>query len=357
MRVTLMPDPCNLEAISTNEFEVVLFLRSLGLSRDDARRWREPHEIDFDPETEVNVSGLAIRMPDHLLEEKEWRFWSMKDANGCPVFGVNGSLLCLLLTRHAPLGLLDSLSPDLPGLIIGRRMEPALLDRILRLDRLQAVMWSGGDESLDQAAALTGLPGLRCFVTWNCERLRDVRGLAALRGLTYLDLGECAHLRDLSGLEGLSHLTSLKLNGCCLPGTPCFTEDNLEPEPDEEQAPSRQPPGGDAEEDTLAAARGYDSLADLTPLAGLVNLKRLDLYGCEALRDLRPLTGLVSLEQLDLHGCPAVSDLRPLANLKNLKSLDLSCCLRMHDLSPLSELTELTDLGLGRCALLDDLSP
>lgn len=60
---------------------------------------------------------------------------------------------------------------------------------------------------------------------------------------------------------------------------------------------------------------------DLSPLAGLKNLKDLDVWGTQV-SDLTPLAGLKNLEKLDISNTP-VSDLTPLVGLKKLKTLYL----------------------------------
>ena len=60
-------------------------------------------------------------------------------------------------------------------------------------------------------------------------------------------------------------------------------------------------------------------IADLTPLAELTELKRLNL-GRNPITDLTPLTGLTKLEFLDLRACKS-KVLPPLAGLKSLKIL------------------------------------
>ena len=57
----------------------------------------------------------------------------------------------------------------------------------------------------------------------------------------------------------------------------------------------------------------------ISPIAGLVNLKVLDLFG-NNVSDLSPLAGLINLEWLTLER-NNVSDLSPLAGLINLESL------------------------------------
>jgi uncharacterized protein YjbI with pentapeptide repeats len=64
-----------------------------------------------------------------------------------------------------------------------------------------------------------------------------------------------------------------------------------------------------------------EPLTDLSPLAGLSGLQRLDLWGTRV-SDLSALAGLSGLQSLDLDGTP-VSDVSPLAGLIGLQNLNL----------------------------------
>ena len=82
-------------------------------------------------------------------------------------------------------------------------------------------------------------------------------------------------------------------------------------------------------------------ITDVTPLAGLKNLERLDL--CQSpVSDLTPLAGMKNLQSLWLSESQ-VSDLTPLAGLKNLEWLILRLT-QVSDLTPLAGLTNLVYL-------------
>jgi Leucine-rich repeat (LRR) protein len=67
----------------------------------------------------------------------------------------------------------------------------------------------------------------------------------------------------------------------------------------------------------------HSELSDLSPLAGLTGLERLDLGCCLRIIDLTPLAALPSLKRLDLEGSGLCdkrrADLGPLADKKDLK--------------------------------------
>ena len=82
-------------------------------------------------------------------------------------------------------------------------------------------------------------------------------------------------------------------------------------------------------------------ISDLSPLAGLTELRYLKLEGF-SISDLSPLTGLINLEYLVLNATE-VSDLSPLAGLSKLKALHATHS-PLPDLSPLAGLTNLETL-------------
>ena len=96
-----------------------------------------------------------------------------------------------------------------------------------------------------------------------------------------------------------------------------------------------------------------NQVSDLSPIAGLVNLKALDLFG-NNVSDLSPLAGLINLEWLTFER-NNVSDLSPLAGLINLRFLGFSQG-NVSDLSPLAGLINLEGLKFHD-GNVSDLSP
>ena len=96
-----------------------------------------------------------------------------------------------------------------------------------------------------------------------------------------------------------------------------------------------------------------DNISDLSPLAGLINLRRIKSWG-EPISDLSPLAGLTELENVDICGAD-ISDLTPLAGLTDLKELYLRGN-RISDISSLVGLAGLTRLRLDRNEI-SDVSP
>ena len=96
---------------------------------------------------------------------------------------------------------------------------------------------------------------------------------------------------------------------------------------------------------------------DLTPLAGLSDLRSLSLSGALDASDLRPLSGLTKLACLSLAYGRNVTDLSPLAELSNLAALGLQGFKNVSDLAPLARLSRLTDIYLRGFDSVSDFGP
>ena len=88
----------------------------------------------------------------------------------------------------------------------------------------------------------------------------------------------------------------------------------------------------------------YNSITDISPLAGLNNLTWLDLAGND-LTDISPLAGLTNLTWLGVGG-NHLTDVSSLAGWTNLRTLRLGAN-NITDISPLAGLTNLTELHVG----------
>ena len=99
-----------------------------------------------------------------------------------------------------------------------------------------------------------------------------------------------------------------------------------------------------------------NEITDLTPIANLTRLKKLDLYGCPDLSDLGPLSGLGELRWLRIAGTQSLNDLTPIASLQKLDSLDFNSCAGLVDVSPLATLPSLKTLELAYCREITDIS-
>ena len=89
---------------------------------------------------------------------------------------------------------------------------------------------------------------------------------------------------------------------------------------------------------------------DLSPLAGLPRLERLNLSG-GGIPDFQLLTGLANLQQLDL-SWNQLNDLTGLAGMIQLKVLDLHSN-NLRDITPLTNLIKIDKLYLDRNMIVD----
>ena len=95
------------------------------------------------------------------------------------------------------------------------------------------------------------------------------------------------------------------------------------------------------------------AISDLSPLAGLINLKSIQIF-VSSVSDLSPLAELIKLERMDFEHAD-ISNLSPLVGLTGLKILDFHGN-DITDISPLARLTELTRLNLSFNDI-SDISP
>ena len=95
------------------------------------------------------------------------------------------------------------------------------------------------------------------------------------------------------------------------------------------------------------------NISDLSPIAGLHNLRKLDI-GDNSVSDLSPLAELTNLESINI-GNNRISDLSPLVGLKNLGYF-MSWNNFLSDLSPLVKLTKMNLWGIDICGGDPDIS-
>ena len=144
--------------------------------------------------------------------------------------------------------------------------------------------------------------------------------VADMERLTHLEVPN-ANISDLTGLEHATNLTELYLGAEWV--------------------------------DAEGGWMNSNSASNLTPLAGLTHLTRLELRG-NNITDISPLSGLTHLTFLSLFD-NSISNISSLAGLTHLTELWLGVN-NISDISPLSGLTNLTDLRLQQNNILD-LSP
>jgi Leucine-rich repeat (LRR) protein len=141
------------------------------------------------------------------------------------------------------------------------------------------------------------------FVTLRCPTIfTTLAPFSKLKNLTSLHMGSNNEITDLIHLSNLTDITSLHIEGNnkITVLTALSNLGNL----------------------TLLHI-GNTTIADLTPLSGLVKLKFLNLKGSRRLKNVAPLAGLTQLQVLDLTSCSLLSDITSLMGLTNLKSINL----------------------------------
>ena len=102
-------------------------------------------------------------------------------------------------------------------------------------------------------------------------------------------------------------------------------------------------------------------VTNLNELQNLLNLRYLDLSGCDKITDINPIIRLPCLTELLLSGCKSICDISPINHHlstigMSLRCLDLSCCENLRDFSCLSGLSSLRDLSLYDCNFVSDIS-
>lgn len=110
------------------------------------------------------------------------------------------------------------------------------------------------------------------------------------------------------------------------------------------------------EELNLSYCTDLEGAAAWRGLAGVNNLKVLNLTGCTGLRDTAALVGLRQLEKLRLSSCSRLEGSaawRGLAGLESLRELYLSHCTGLRDTAALAGLRQLETLDLSGCTGLE----
>ena len=176
--------------------------------------------------------------------------------------------------------------------------------------------------------------------------IRSLSGLEHATNLKNLIFGNTENAtRDLTPLAGLAHLTRVELEGRSIALETLLTLPSLS---------------------TLRLR--YASLTDLTTVSELTGVRTLQLNFNGNLRDLTPLAGMENLRRLTVNGsyrsssdpwnltaADALSDISPLSALENLTYLSLDYN-GISDLSALSALANLEELFLKHNNI-SDVSP
>lgn len=97
-----------------------------------------------------------------------------------------------------------------------------------------------------------------------------------------------------------------------------------------------------------------DDEVDLAPIAGLANLRRLEVRGSSGISNIDAIATLDGLQSLALGHLANVKDFRPLAGLERLAQLELVSLSDELEFDSISGLTGLTMLAVGRMTQFTD---
>jgi len=335
MQITIRPEPDCIDLIRSEFKKVIIgFLKSLGISENDAENWEATHTIavkENDPLL-IDVFDMKCYLSDDLLKKPEWELKFAREELFTS-FIISGHVVCCQLLntdglKHLPKNILNLSCVGYDSETLNQSFE-----ELKNLPSLKSISFKNCTK-LNVISLLENLINLQSLDLRDCSSLSDISSLAGLNKLQTLNLSDCKSLTDISSFAGLLDLQSLNLSGC-------------------------------------------KSLTDISILSGLVNLQSLDLHFCESLTESSlaglnklqtlnlsscysltksSLVGLNNLQMLNLSNCASLREIGGLSGLLNLRSLDLGGCQSLSDISSLSGLYNLQTLDLGRCGHLVDIS-
>ena len=161
-----------------------------------------------------------------------------------------------------------------------------------------------------------------------------------MEGLTFLSKIEGQGIRDLTGLQFATNLSSIRIEGSKVSDlSPIAGLTQLKAlDIDSIDSPSVIHDAKQLSRLVNLTFLALHGVEDLTPLAGLPKLEQL-FVSHSNIRDLSPLAGLINLELIQMSGA-LISDISPIAGLTGLNRLDLGFN-AISDVSPLAGLTNL----------------
>ena len=203
----------------------------------------------------------------------------------------------------------------------GVTIETDGLDWVKEFPRLTEFSCQGylmDELDLTPFAGLTELNRLGFYQNGNSVGMAvsDLSPIAGLTKMKRLDLSLGFEVTNLDALAGMTQLESLRLWG--------------------------------------SSNNGKSGITDIGGLAGMTKLTDLQL-NLGDVRDFSPLAGLVSLTNLNLYGDYKVEDLSPFAGMTKLTSLNIELG-GTADFSPLAGMTSLTEMRIYGDYIIEDLS-
>ncbi|CAN1304629.1 Disease resistance protein L6 [Linum perenne] len=182
---------------------------------------------------------------------------------------------------------------------------------------------------LEALPNLSNLIKLHKLVIVKCPLLSEIHGLRELkRSLLHLEVSCCDWLADMDGLESLEALESLTLSLRRLPNLSGL--DNLE---------------------TLDVS-GCIQLVDVTGLAKLKSLQKLNMSNCWSIEELPDISGMKSLNILYLNECIKLIKVIGLEKLESLEQLHMAGCKSIKELPDMSDLKNLWLINFKGCTKL-----
>jgi Leucine-rich repeat (LRR) protein len=226
------------------------------------------YALGFDEPNLDFLRGLPIRdleIIDRRLDTLE------------PIYSLAPTLESLRVTTHPDLAIRLSELPELRNLGASWSQVSDTIGQVSGLHDLFLLAYT--PENLEPLSEHAGLQTLRMK---DRPRLRSLAGLSYLPRLERLGIYLGARLDDISELRGRSEIRELELDSC-------------------------------------------KKLRNINDLAECVGLRRLNIAESGDIESLKPVAGLIELEELYLYGSTKIldNDLTPIAHLPRLKTLAL----------------------------------
>ncbi|CAN1805504.1 Disease resistance protein L6 [Linum perenne] len=324
--------------------------------------------------TNLNLKNMIILELPGCAVTDDWGGWNrVKVAHKLKIINLR---CCLCLNRIPNLSQCASLeSIDLTDCLRLKGELNISNFRNLKVIRLQEtdITLAGDMEKLQKLQeiktgnqGLTRLPNLANLSNLTELRLihlkaSEIHGLGKLRVLEALEISESMSLLHLHGLKNLVHLKELTLKSCGLEALPNLSNLIKLHKLVIVKCPLLSEIHGLRELkrsllhlETLDVS-GCIQLVDVTGLAKLISLQKLNMSNCWSIEELPDISGMKSLNILDLSECIKLIKVIGLEKLESLEQLHMAGCNRLENLPSVSNLIKLHSLVVIKCTLLSDI--
>ncbi len=259
------------------------------------------------------------------LRLPSWNITNISFLQGLPLVSLNISK-CMRLKDVSCISKLSNLKEL--DIYLNSTADYSPLQSLLQLEKLN--VHSYGTPSFD-LSFLHGMTNVQTMSIIGFNWLNNISSLRNMRKLKNLHLRQCGNIDDLSGIRELSQLKCLIIDGLCniqdLSPIECLHLDRLE----------------------------IWNCEMITDVSSLRNVKNLELYYNSKITSLESIGKLVQLERLIIHDVK-VTDISPLASLTNLNRIDLCSHQNVRDISCLQRLTQLQSIRLIGFQAVTDIS-